>query len=191
MALTFGCLPSLSSACAPPVVASLVLWGYRLPRECGDKGDWGWFAGAAARGAANLWDPCALSDSVLTETGLDPATKQAGVFGKQFPGSKSCAWTSNTKWYDLTIYSIGRTLQEIRNRPDMVGFTPTTVGPHEAVQFFEDDDTKHLNCFIAVGLQQGSVTFETQTNYSVGKQGDPCVEVRRHADDLSKYLPES
>ncbi|QIS21656.1 DUF3558 domain-containing protein [Nocardia terpenica] len=148
-------------------------------------------AATTTESAANLWDPCALSDSVLTETGLDPATKQAGVFGKQFPGSKSCAWTSNTKWYDLTIYSIGRTLQEIRNRPDMMGFTATTVGSHEAVQFFEDDDSKHLNCFIAVGLRQGSVTFETQTNYSVGKQGDPCVEVRRHADDLNKYLPES
>lgn len=141
--------------------------------------------------AANLWDPCALPESALTETGLDPATKQSGLFGKQFPGSKMCAWTSNAKWYDLAIYSIGRSLQEIRNRTDLEGFTPTTVGTHEAIQFVDAGDAKRLNCYIAVALRQGDVTFETQTNYAVGKQGDPCVEVRHHADDLVKYLPES
>ncbi|MEG8183167.1 DUF3558 domain-containing protein [Nocardia terpenica] len=140
---------------------------------------------------AALWDPCSLPESALTATGLDPATKESGVFGNQFPGSKTCGWRSNAKWYDLTVYSIDKTLQDIRNRTDFEGFTTTTVGSHDAVQFFWNDDPNRLNCFIAVGLSQGSVTFEAQTRYSIGKQGDPCVETHRHADDLIKNLPAS
>ncbi|MCM6773944.1 DUF3558 domain-containing protein [Nocardia sp. CDC159] len=139
--------------------------------------------------AAALWDPCTLPESALRSSGLDPASKQTGLFGDQFPGSKTCAWRSDAKWYDLSVYSINRTLQEVRERPDFEQFTPTTVGSHEAVQFFETTDPGRQRCGLAVGLKQGIVIFQTLTRYSAGKQGDPCVEARRHADDLVKFLP--
>ncbi|MGV9678236.1 DUF3558 domain-containing protein [Nocardia sp. NPDC003482] len=141
--------------------------------------------------AASLWDPCTLPESALTGTGLDPATKESGVLGNQFPGSKTCGWRSDAKWYDLTIYSTDKSLQDIRNRTDFEGLTPTKVGSLDAVQFSWKDDPDRLYCFLAVGLRQGSVTYEAQTRYSVGKQGDPCVEVRHHAENLVKYLPGS
>ncbi|RDI65046.1 DUF3558 domain-containing protein [Nocardia pseudobrasiliensis] len=175
---------------------ALAVGALALVAGCGPGGGGGTTTSSSASPtttdpAASLWDPCALPDSALVANGLDPATKQPGVLGKQFPGSKTCAWTSTTKWYDLTVYSIGRSLQEIRDRTDLAGFTPTTVGSHEAIQFGDAGDPKALNCYIAVALEQGDVTFEAQTNYSVGKQGDPCAQVRRHADDLVKYLPAS
>jgi hypothetical protein len=140
---------------------------------------------------AALWNPCDLPDSVISATGLDPASKKKDVAGVDFDGWKVCSWRASAGWYDLTIYSGTPTLEQVKQRSDFEAFTPRTVGAHEAVEFLDVGDSKRLGCNIAIRVPQGTVLFDLSTRYSVGKQGEPCVEVRRHADDLARYLPGS
>ncbi|WP_084655196.1 DUF3558 domain-containing protein [Nocardia altamirensis] len=140
---------------------------------------------------AGLWDPCSLPDSALSASGLDPSTKEKDVAGVDFEGWKVCDWRSTAQWYNLSIFSGTPTLQDVRKRPDYEAFAPLTVGTRQAVQYLSVNDKKRLNCYVAVELLRGTAIFKAQTNYSIGKQGDPCAEARRHTDELAKYLPGS
>ncbi|MFQ6393502.1 DUF3558 domain-containing protein [Nocardia sp. KC 131] len=137
---------------------------------------------------AGLWNPCGLPDSAVSATGLDPASKTKDVAGVDFDGWKVCSWRASARWYEFTTYSGTPTLNDFEKRRDLEGFTPRTVGSHQAVEFLRVGDTKRLSCGIAIEMPQGTVSFEVTTRPSVGKQGDPCVEVRRHAEDLARYL---
>ncbi|MFG1796946.1 DUF3558 domain-containing protein [Nocardia sp. NPDC049149] len=140
---------------------------------------------------AGLWDPCGLPDSAVSATGLDPATKRKDAGGVKFDGWKVCGWRATARWYELTVFSGTPTLQDIQHRTDYEAFTPATVGSRRAVQFFDVGDGDRLKCYIGVELPQGSAMFKVITRYEIGKQGDPCVQVRHHVDDLAKYLPGS
>lgn len=148
-------------------------------------------AKTSAKPDAALWDPCALRDDAISGTGLDPATKDKNVAGVQFPGWKVCSWRANARWYDLSIMSGTPTLQDIQKRTDYAEFTPQSVGSRRAIQFVDGTDPQRLGCYLAVELKQGSVMFKVFTRYSIGKQGDPCQEVRRHTEDLARDLPAS
>ncbi|MFD0365429.1 DUF3558 domain-containing protein [Nocardia sp. GCM10030253] len=145
---------------------------------------------SADRDAA-LWNPCDLPDSAISATGLDPASKTKDVGGVDFDGWQVCSWRASARWYGLTILSGTATLAEVEQRRDFEAFAPQTVGSRKAVEFLDVGDKERLKCAIAVEMPYGSVLFRVLTRYSVGKQGEPCVEVRRHVDDLAKYLPGS
>ncbi|WP_157172637.1 DUF3558 domain-containing protein [Nocardia exalbida] len=138
---------------------------------------------------AALWNPCNLSDSAISATGLDPASKNKDAAGVDFTGWKVCGWRANSRWYDLTVFSGTPTLQDVQKRRDFESFTPQSVGTRNAVEFLDVGDSKQLKCSIAVKVAQGTVLFRVVTRYSIGKQGDPCIEVRRHASELAQYLP--
>ncbi|MFC3964264.1 DUF3558 domain-containing protein [Nocardia jiangsuensis] len=138
---------------------------------------------------AELWDPCHLPDSAISATGLDPKTEVPDVAGVDFDGWQVCTWQSNAEWYSLGVLSGTPTLQAVRARDDFVGITDYSIGTRAGVQFLDAGDDKGLNCSIAVEIPQGTVMFYLTTRYSIGKQGDPCTEVRQHADALGPYLP--
>jgi hypothetical protein len=140
---------------------------------------------------AALWNPCDLPDSAISATGLDPASKTKDVGGVDFDGWKVCRWRAAATWYSLSVFSGTPTLAAVEQRHDFEAFTPKTVGSHQAVEFLDVADAKRLKCSVAVELTQGTVLFRVLTRYEIGKQGDPCLEVRRHVDDLAKYLPGS
>ncbi|MFI9509422.1 DUF3558 domain-containing protein [Nocardia sp. NPDC052566] len=143
----------------------------------------------SANPSAAVWNPCDLPDSAISATGLDPATEVKDVAGVEFPGWKVCSWRATAGWYNLAILSGTPTLREVQERPDKEAFTPRTIGSHRAVEYLDVGDSKRFKCSIAVEVPQGSVIFRVQTRYSEGKQGEPCVEARRHTDDLTKHLP--
>ncbi|MEV6429053.1 DUF3558 domain-containing protein [Nocardia sp. NPDC051463] len=138
---------------------------------------------------AALWNPCDLSESAISGTGLDPASKKKDVAGVDFDGWKVCSWRASAKWYDLTILSGTPTLADVEQRRDFEAFAPQTIGSRKAVEFLDAGDKERLKCAIAVEMSYGSVLFRVLTRNSVGKQGEPCVEARRHVDDLAKDLP--
>ncbi|MGK8510619.1 DUF3558 domain-containing protein [Nocardia asiatica] len=140
---------------------------------------------------AALWDPCGLPESAVSETGLDPAAKTKDVAGVDFTGWKVCSWRATARWYSLGVLSGTPTMDEIRKRSDFEAFSPLTVGAHQAVQFLDVGDAQRLNCTVAVQVPQGTVMFYVTSRYSVGRQGDPCVQARNHAQDLGEYLPRS
>ncbi|MET9028037.1 DUF3558 domain-containing protein [Nocardia sp. NPDC004168] len=140
---------------------------------------------------AALWNPCDLPEAAISGTGLDTASKNKDAAGVDFTGWKVCGWRAVSRWYDLTIFSGTPTLQDVQKRRDFESFTPHPVGAHNAVEFLDVGDAKQLKCSIAVEAAQGTVLFRVVTRYSVGKQGDPCAEVRRHASDLAQYLPKN
>ncbi|MBF6453817.1 DUF3558 domain-containing protein [Nocardia cyriacigeorgica] len=139
-----------------------------------------------------LWDPCALPESAISGTGLDAASKDAGIAEVDFTdaGWKICGWRSTAGWYDLTIFSGTPTLEEVKARPTFTNYTPKTVGSHEATQYVPIGATKDLECATAIALQQGVVMINVLARASKGAQEDPCAVVDRHAADLAEYLPE-
>lgn len=143
---------------------------------------------------AAIWDPCtALPDDALRAGELNPETRTKDVAKIDPTGWKVCGWRSAAKWYDLGVYSGEPTLQAIRERQDLEGFTPVTVGGRPALRFLFVDDAKRLDCGVAVevpqGTASGTVAFLVTTRYSVGKLGEPCDQATRHANDFAKYLP--
>lgn len=138
---------------------------------------------------AALWDPCTLPESAISGTGLNQATKERDVAGVDFTGWKVCGWQAAARWYDLGVLSGAFVLDEVRQRQDKESFTSLTVGPHRALQYLDVGDSKRLKCSVAVENARGTVIFKVTTRYSIGKQGEPCQEAGRHADDLVRYLP--
>ncbi|MDE1670164.1 DUF3558 domain-containing protein [Nocardia gipuzkoensis] len=138
---------------------------------------------------AALWDPCTLPDSAISGAGLNQATKEKDVAGVDFTGWKVCGWQASARWYDLGVLSGAFALDEVRQRQDKESFTPLTVGSHRALQYLDVGDSKRLKCSVAVENAHGTVIFKVTTRYSIGKQGEPCQEAGRHADDLVRYLP--
>ncbi len=148
-------------------------------------------ASRSADSEATLWDPCTLPESAISGTGLNQATKERDVAGVDFTGWKVCGWQAAARWYDLGILSGVFALDEVRQRQDKESFTPLKVGPHRALQYLDVGDSKRLKCSVAVENPHGTVIFKVTTRYSIGRQGDPCQEAGRHADDLVRYLPTS
>ncbi|MEU1993216.1 DUF3558 domain-containing protein [Nocardia gamkensis] len=138
---------------------------------------------------AALWDPCTLPESAISGTGLNQATREKDVAGVDFTGWKVCGWQAAARWYDLGVLSGAFALDEVRQRQDKEAFTPLTVGSHRALQYLDVGDSKRLKCSVAVENAHGTVIFKVTTRYSLGKQGEPCQEAGRHADDLVRYLP--
>ncbi len=146
----------------------------------------------AASEEAELWDPCALPESAISGTGLDPASKESGIAETDFTdaGWEICTWRATANWYDVTIFSGTPTLAEVEARPTFTGYTPKTVGSHRATQYVPVGATKDLECATAVELQQGVVMIKVQARASKGAQENPCTVVDRHAADLADHLPE-
>ncbi|WP_433662864.1 DUF3558 domain-containing protein [Nocardia sp. CA-128927] len=143
---------------------------------------------------AAIWDPCtALPDDALRSDGLNPETKNKDVAGVDPTGWKVCGWRSSARWYDLSVMSSIVPLQQFQQRSDFEGFTQLTVAGHPALRYTNVGDDKHLDCGVAVDVQQGaahgSVLFAVTTRLSVGRLGEPCDEALRHATDLAKFLP--
>ncbi|VFB00990.1 Protein of uncharacterised function (DUF3558) [Nocardia cyriacigeorgica] len=140
-----------------------------------------------------LWDPCALPESAISGTGLEPASKESGIANVDFTDAdwKTCDWRATAGWYNFGMYSGTPTLDEVRARPDYTSFVPRSVGAREALQFRDTGATAHLTCAMAVAVPQGIVMFDVQARASVGVKDDPCVVLDRHVADLAEYLPAS
>ncbi|MFC8046230.1 DUF3558 domain-containing protein [Nocardia sp. NPDC057353] len=141
---------------------------------------------------AGLWDPCELPDSAISATGLDPASKIPDVAGVDFDGWRVCNWSPEPPdWYELTVFSGSPTLAEVRQRKDFTSFEDRSIDGRPGVKFLDVGDSRGLGCTVAVEVSGGTVAFRLITSPAVGKLGDPCSEVIRHADDLAVNLPRS
>ncbi|MFC3964263.1 DUF3558 domain-containing protein [Nocardia jiangsuensis] len=141
---------------------------------------------------AGLWDPCRLPDSAISATGLDPRSKIPDVVGVDFDGWQVCNWSPEPPdWYELTIFSGSPTLDEVRQRKDFTSFKDRSVDGRPGVTFLDVSDSRSLTCSVAVEVPWGTVAFRLIASPVVGKLGDPCSEVIRHADDLAVNLPRS
>ncbi|ONM47538.1 DUF3558 domain-containing protein [Nocardia donostiensis] len=139
-----------------------------------------------------LWDPCGLPESALTETGMVPASEEAGIGSVDWTdaGWKVCKWKATAGWYSLTVFSGTPSLADVQARTDFKDFRPKTSGSRQAVQFLQAGSSEDLRCHLAVELQQGTAIFTVTARASIGAQEDPCVVVGRHATDLAVHLPE-
>ncbi|MBF6438282.1 DUF3558 domain-containing protein [Nocardia cyriacigeorgica] len=140
-----------------------------------------------------LWDPCALPESAVSGTGMDPSSKESGIADVDFTegGWKICTWKADAGWYWLTVSSGTPTLDEVKARDDFTEFTDITVGSHRAIQFRKSGSAHDLRCNIAVEIPQGIVMFAAGARASVGAKEDMCLVANRHAADLGEYLPEN
>ncbi|MFX0580094.1 DUF3558 domain-containing protein [Nocardia nepalensis] len=138
---------------------------------------------------AAIWNPCDIPDSAISALGLNTASKDTTVAGVDPTGWKVCAWQAGAKTYDFTVFSSSHTLEEVQQRSDREGFTPTTVGSHRALQYRVVGDKHQLKCYISAEVPHGMIDFLVVNRYLVQGASEPCGEVRRLSDALVEYLP--
>ncbi|MGS2805978.1 DUF3558 domain-containing protein [Nocardia sp. MW-W600-9] len=139
---------------------------------------------------AVLWDPCSLPDAALTDAGLNTATQQTDIGGVKFEGWKICSWTDVNKTYTFGILTSAHTLGEIRQRTDYGDFTDTQVDGKTALQYRWAGSRRDFSCKIAVEAPSGTIDFDILVRHSSrDTAADPCVEVRRLADELIDEIP--
>ncbi len=139
-----------------------------------------------------LWDPCALPESAISGTGMDPSSKETGIANTDFSdaGWEACKWRAADGSYWLTIFSGTPTLDEVKAREGFTDFESLTIGSHQAVQYRPEGGGRDLRCTVAVELQQGVAMFAATARASVGAKEDMCGVAGRHAAGLADQLPD-
>lgn len=137
------------------------------------------------------FDPCAVSDTVVAQLGLEPSTKkQYGEQLKQQGAERGCSWNNAVRNFTVGL-DVGRStrvVQEYADNPLFLDKMRTTVGSRDTVRFATDTLG---TCSLAVQVPGGVVVFTTSTR-SVAVNVDPpaaCPEVERLAAGIEPLLP--
>jgi hypothetical protein len=146
-------------------------------------------ATTSTHSALSQWDPCTIPDSAVSGLGLDATTKSNQVAGTTFDGWKLCGWKAADDTYRFEISTSSHTLNDYKQRTDYTGFTPTTLGNHQGLQYQAAGATHDIDCSISAQTAGGTVDFEVINRYGKVGVADPCTTVRRLADGLTQYLP--
>ncbi|MGV9582053.1 DUF3558 domain-containing protein [Nocardia farcinica] len=138
---------------------------------------------------AAIWNPCTqIPDDLLRQLGVDPATEEIGVAGQRQSGWEICGWKGATHY--LTVFSTGRTVQEIREKPGNVDFTEVSVGGRAGVRYRVEGASKKLTCDIAFAAAQGSISVMISNNPVADSPEDPCQIAQRSAAQLVPLFPQ-
>ncbi|MFH5230252.1 DUF3558 domain-containing protein [Antrihabitans spumae] len=137
---------------------------------------------------AGLFDPCTeISDDLLRQMGVDPATESSGISGVEFEDWKICHWIA--PWYALTIYSSSRTIDEIRTNSTVTAFREVRVAQREALEYHTKSDRPPDDCFVGIAVPGGIVEIQIMAKYLEPKLEEPCVVAERDVEILDDILP--
>ncbi|MDI9893506.1 DUF3558 family protein [Rhodococcus sp. IEGM 1381] len=138
------------------------------------------------------WDPCTIPDEAVERAGLNVATKESGIFGRDQYGFKICGWEDrppNNKYY----FSIFVGLEGIDYLDDPATFDrlqAVRVGTRDATQYQQVGADASLNCGIAFteGIQLIRATIITDATVR-NPPYDPCMELNSLVAGLDSELP--
>ncbi|MBJ8342310.1 DUF3558 domain-containing protein [Antrihabitans sp. YC3-6] len=137
---------------------------------------------------AGLFDPCTeISDDLLRQMGVDPATEEADLAGVEYPGWKVCSWSG--PWYFLTVFVGDKSLDQMRENKSFTKFRDIKIGTRDALQYQSTSSMQDEDCFIGYAVNGGVVMIEVATMFSEEKAEDPCDVVIRDAIALNSVLP--
>lgn len=143
-----------------------------------------------AAATAALWDPCSkVTDSVLQQMGVDPATKQTGIGGVPQDGWKICSWHDTPDYkFTVGVWSSSFTIQDLKNKKDNTDFTDVVVGGRNGMRHKSASDTQGEDCYISFPSRQGM--FEVSVyNQDSDETTSACDRVQTVAADVVSILP--
>ncbi|MFC4124104.1 DUF3558 domain-containing protein [Nocardia rhizosphaerae] len=136
-----------------------------------------------------------LSDEVLREVGLDPATKRVVTDPPTGPSTwRVCNWKPLDDRYGsgnrrVGVFSTSHTLAETRAKEGLRNVRSTKVADREGLVFSESSDPD--SCYVAFEAEQGM--FEVHVGWlssSGARAGELCDMAARYASELEPHLPE-
>lgn len=144
-----------------------------------------------------LWDPCTqISDDVLRQVGVDPATRDNTISGvENVEGWKLCSWKDKLvrENYALGVWSTTHTIEESKKDENNVAFSDISVGGRDGVQFRRAYDKEDEVCYLSFPASGQSVEISIYKAYSTMELEDnrpPCEIAAAAADVLVPLFPE-
>ncbi|NEW40439.1 DUF3558 domain-containing protein [Nocardia cyriacigeorgica] len=137
-----------------------------------------------------IFNPCTeLSDDALRAANLEPSTKRVLTDPPSGPATfRSCNWKSADRQFRVDVYSTSHTIDETRNRDDLVDLKEVVVGPRNGLTYFDSSDAEREICYVAFPAAQGM--FNVSASWVGSGNQDVCALAVERAIDLEPYLPE-
>ncbi|MEV0296890.1 DUF3558 family protein [Nocardia sp. NPDC050710] len=126
---------------------------------------------AASNAGAPSWDPCTrISDGLIREAGLDPATKRRDTAISPGPQWAGCGWSSATT--ALRIFSADKAaVQEVRDLPGAHEFTDITIAGRDALRYRPDFADPTVDCALVFATANGG-----QVRLRFDSRPDPAAD---------------
>ncbi|MET0799065.1 MAG: DUF3558 family protein [Rhodococcus sp. (in: high G+C Gram-positive bacteria)] len=142
--------------------------------------------------APTPWDPCTIPDNAIEQAGLNTATKESGVFGRDQNGFKICGWEANPPSSEY-FFSIFVGLEDIDYIDDPSYFDrlqPVRVGTRNATQYQQLSADSSRNCGVAfvAGAELIRATIITSALVRDPPYA-PCTELNSLVAVLDSELP--
>ncbi|WP_415971937.1 DUF3558 family protein [Rhodococcus sp. 077-4] len=138
------------------------------------------------------WDPCTIPDEAIERAGLNVATKESGVFGRDQNGFKICGWESqppSSKYY-VRVFVGFETLDFVDDPSYFNRLEPVQVGTRDATQYQQLAADSSRNCGVAftAGAELIRATLITAGQVDTPPY-DPCTELNALVAILDSELP--
>jgi hypothetical protein len=142
-------------------------------------------------GPIEVFNPCTeLSDQVLGEVGLNPATERVVTDAPSGPTSwRVCAWETPDNLIRITVLSTSHTLDEARANEDLVQKVDTTVGSRPALRAYDRAETSGRSCYTSMEAHQGMFEIKASWFTRTGWTRDICEISGEYAAALEPHLP--
>ncbi|MCZ4517138.1 DUF3558 family protein [Rhodococcus ruber] len=138
------------------------------------------------------WDPCTIPDEAIERAGLNVATKESGVFGRDQNGFKICGWVSRSPadGYFLRIFVGLQSLDYIDDPSYFNRLEPVRVGTRDATQYQQVAADASRNCGVAFTAGAELIRATLVTGQLTGSSPyDPCTELNAVVARLDSELP--
>ncbi|GGL45113.1 DUF3558 domain-containing protein [Nocardia jinanensis] len=148
-------------------------------------------AAPTTAGLIEVFNPCTgLPDRVLTEVGLNPATKTIVTDAPEAESSwRVCGWRTPDDLIRVDILSTSHTLDEARSNENLVQKVETTVGSRPALRSYDKSETDGRSCYISMGAEQGMFEIGASWFEEDGWTRDICELSSEFAAALDPHLP--
>jgi hypothetical protein len=141
-----------------------------------------------------LWDPCTqISDDVLRQVGVDPATRDNTISGvENVKGWKLCSWhNKKSRWdYTLGVWSTTHTVEDLKGDANNVDFTNITVSGRPGTQFRKAHDAHNSVCYFGFPFSAGTIEISVFGSAASDADLDPCQTASTAAETLVHQFPD-
>jgi hypothetical protein len=148
-------------------------------------------AASTSVGHIEIFNPCTqLPDNILTEAGLNPATKNVVTDPPEGESSwRVCAWRTPDNLIRVTILSTSHTLDQARANENLTHKTDTTIGSRPALRSHDKTETDGRSCYTSFQAGQGLFEIKATWFEEEGWTRDICQISSEFATALEPHLP--
>ncbi|NEW45212.1 DUF3558 domain-containing protein [Nocardia cyriacigeorgica] len=138
--------------------------------------------------AAPSWDPCTVSDQLITEAGFAAGSKRKDVAAGAGESWTGCGWSSADTAVRI-LFAEDTALSRLREEPGITEPTDTTVAERPALRFHSSGGDPATSCSLALGTADGGVVRIRVDRSATPGGGSTCTRVERITTILAPALP--